>query len=746
MRIFRKVVIALNSIRVFFPIELLFGMVKYNLISLFYWGLLFSIVSDGFGSSFGVPYLFFSPEYLGEISPVSFVLLGFGIGGFVVGFHTYSYMKLGFRYPFLALAHRPFVRFSTNNSLIPVIFIIYYCIKMSQFQLEEEFATGTEILIYNLSFLLGIILFITLSLLYFFPLSKNQWYENRDEIAPKITIDSYTHPTEKWYNFFRTNGHSYYFYVAKNLLIKRSRDIRHIDKDILEGVFAKNRISASIFEFLTIFSFIGLGFLGQISIFEVPAAMSIVMLITTIHMIYSTLASWLHRWTIPFIILMLTFFNFMSTYTPYFKYGSYLLGLNYNTKQKKEYSFETIKANCLDKTKSSSYENMIEILTAWKLKQQTDKPKLIIVNTSGGGSRSAYWTYLIMEKLDKELSNHFTSQTHLITGASGGMIGAAFYREIYLRKSNGNLSRDKSYHDLIAQDMLNKLSFNISTSDLLMRYQTTTINNQQYTRERGVAFEEQLHENTQNFMNHSLGYYTSVEKNAEVPVMIFSPTIVNDGRRLLISSQSLNFMTHSSQKLTTYENIDFQSFFKNNNPNLIQFSSVLRANSTFPFIMPMVSLPTSPETHIMDAGLRDNYGGKVTVEYLFALKKWIEENTSGVIIVEMRDTKRILDKQNVNQITLLDKLKVPFSTMMDNFDRTQDYDQEQLMELSKTSFSFPVDIVTFNLRESVEDRISLSWHLTGKEKQKIQAALHSEENKKALRNLKKYLGNNNDIR
>jgi len=746
MRIFRKVVIALNSIRVFFPIELLFGMVKYNLISLFYWALLFSIVSDGFGSSFGVPYLFFSPEYLGEISPISFVLLGFGIGGFVVGFHTYSYMKLGFRYPFLALAHRPFVRFSTNNSLIPVIFIIYYCIKMSQFQLEEEFATGTEILIYNLCFLLGIILFITLSLLYFFPLSKNQWYENRDEIAPKITIDSYTHPTEKWYNFFRTNGHSYYFYVAKNLLIKRSRDIRHIDKDILEGVFAKNRISASIFEFLTIFSFIGLGFLGQISIFEVPAAMSIVMLITTIHMIYSALASWLHRWTIPFIILMLAFLNFMSTYTPYFKYGSYLLGLNYNTKQKKEYSFETIKANCLDKTKSSSYENMIEILTAWKLKQQTDKPKLIIVNTSGGGSRSAYWTYLIMEKLDKELSNQFTSQTHLITGASGGMIGAAFYREIYLRKSNGNLSRDKSYHDLIAQDMLNKLSFTTSTSDLLMRYQTTTINNQQYTRERGVAFEEQLHENTQNFMNHSLGYYAPVEKKAEVPVMIFSPTIVNDGRRLLISSQSLNFMTHSSQKLTTYENIDFQSFFKNNNPNLIQFSSVLRANSTFPFIMPMVSLPTSPETHIMDAGLRDNYGGKVTVEYLFALKKWIEENTSGVIIVEMRDTKRILDKQNVNQITLLDKLKVPFSTMMDNFDRTQDYDQEQLMELSKTSFSFPVDIVTFNLRESVEDRISLSWHLTGKEKQKIQAALHSEENKKALRNLKKYLGNNNDIR
>jgi hypothetical protein len=351
-----------------------------------------------------------------------------------------------------------------------------------------------------------------------------------------------------------------------------------------------------------------------------------------------------------------------------------------------------------------------------------------------------------MEKLDRELSNKFSSQTHLITGASGGMIGAAFYREIYYRKKNGKLPKEKSYHELIAQDMLNKLSFTTSTSDLLMRYQTTTYNNRQYTRERGVAFEEQLHENTHNFMNHPLGYYSPLEKKAEIPVMIFSPTLVNDGRRLLISSQSLNFMTHSTEKHTTYENIDYQSFFVKNDPNSIQFSSVLRANATFPFIMPMVSLPTTPETHIMDAGLRDNYGGKVTMEYLFALEKWIQENTSGVLIVEMRDTKRILNKQNVSNITLIDKLKVPFSNMMDNFDRTQDYDQEQLMELSKTSFGFPVDIVSFNLRESVDDRISLSWHLTGREKQKIQAALNSPENRNSLLELKKHLGYNLDIR
>jgi GTP-binding protein EngB required for normal cell division len=144
----------------------------------------------------------------------------------------------------------------------------------------------------------------------------------------------------------------------------------------------------------------------------------------------------------------------------------------------------------------------------------------------------------------------------------------------------------------------------------------------------------------------------------------------------------------------------------------------------------------------MDAGLRDNYGGKVTLEYLFALKEWIKENTSGIIIVEMRDTKRILKNQKVNSIDLIEKLKVPFSNMMDNFDRTQDYDQEQLMELSKTSFDFPVDVVTFNLRESIEDRISLSWHLTSWEKQKIRNSLNSIENINALKTLEGLLGNN----
>jgi hypothetical protein len=329
----------------------------------------------------------------------------------------------------------------------------------------------------------------------------------------------------------------------------------------------------------------------------------------------------------------------------------------------------------------------------------------------------------------------------LMTGASGGMVGAAYYREILLRRNIGVLKSksNQEFKKNIAKDLLNKIAFSASTSDLLMRYKKFKYNNHNYTQERGVAFEQHLHQNLDNYLEHPLEYYKEYEKKSLIPLMIFSPTIINDGRRLLMSSQNLSFMVGLRGGSSAYENIDYQTFFKNNNPGEIRFSTVLRANASFPFIMPMMTMPTKPEIQLMDAGIRDNYGGKVTIDYLFANSKWIEKNTSGVIVLETRDTKRVLNDESYHEINLLDKITMPFGNMIVNFTRTQDFDQEQLMKLCTKSFRFPVDIVTFNLRERSDDRISLSWRLTKREKQKIDKAFSSKENKQALEKLNSLL-------
>lgn len=739
----------LQMIRSFFPIHLIFGLLKYNLISLFYWAFLFSVVSDSFGSAFGIPLLFFSPEYLGEVSTLSFALLGFAVGGFTMAFNTYSYIKLGPRYPFLATVSRPFFKFCINNALLPTLFVIYYLIRMVDFQLSQEFASGKEVFFYVVAYLSGFTAFITLSIFYFFPTTREKGERLATDESSGNPIQSVIQSKEKWYDYFRTEKERPYFYIGKRLKLHQSRSTKHLDKSIIEHVFAQNRINASIFEIITIVAFIISGQFIDLPAFEFPAAMSIVLLLTIIHMLFSALMSWFHRWTYPIIFGAIILMNYLSLNTRFFAYTNYAYGIKYDENLEQEYSIRSIeKCNQNKKAAETSKSNILSILENWKKGTGEKKPKLVILTTSGGGSRSALWTFTVLQNCDEQLNDQLSNHMSLITGASGGMVGAAYFREIMLRSRNGALKDrfDQKFKNNLGKDLLNKLSFSASTKDLFYRYQTFDYQGETYPKDRGHAFEEHLHENTDHVMDHTLGYYKEPEQRAQIPLMIFSPTIVNDGRRLLISSQSLQFLTENKdnpkQVSFSYENIDFQTFFAKNSPQNMRFSSVMRASATFPFIMPMMTMPTSPGMQLMDAGIRDNYGSKITLDYMFTLKKWIEENTSGVIIVEIRDTKRILNEEAYDHISLTDKLTLPFGNMYNNFPRTQDFDQEQMMKIATTGFKFPVDIVTFNLRENKSDRISLSWHLTKEEKNKIKNAFYSSSNQAALGRLKQLLVNN----
>ena len=110
----------------FFPIQLLLVHVKKNLLLLFFWVLLFGYAIGEFGKEYGIPYLFWDPEYLGQVNFWSFLLLGFACGGFIMAFHVSSYIMNAHRFPFLATLSKPFFKYSLNNSLIPLAFIATY--------------------------------------------------------------------------------------------------------------------------------------------------------------------------------------------------------------------------------------------------------------------------------------------------------------------------------------------------------------------------------------------------------------------------------------------------------------------------------------------------------------------------------------------------------------------------------------------------------------------------------------------
>jgi hypothetical protein len=60
--------------------------------------------------------------------------------------------------------------------------------------------------------------------------------------------------------------------------------------------------------------------------------------------------------------------------------------LNYwNKTERPFYSREGLMALCTSENVEADRQNMISILNNWKKKQDSDKPLLVVLNTTGGG-------------------------------------------------------------------------------------------------------------------------------------------------------------------------------------------------------------------------------------------------------------------------------------------------------------------------------------------------------------------------
>ena len=531
--------------------------------------------------------------------------------------------------------------------------------------------------------------------------------------------------------------------------ISLARNIEHYERHLLDKVFAQNHINASVFEVTLVITFISLGLFREYDLFNIPAGASILLLFTLFILIFSALYSWLKGWTLSFVIVALLGINYISNHSALFRFHNYAYGLNYNIKA--GYSYDDIVDLSTDQAfYENSNSHTIEVLNNWKKKNQITgdsiKPKMVFLNISGGGLRSALWSMFVINYADNITGQKLFKQTQLITGASGGMIGAAYYREMFLRKENGeniNLSNN-AYKNNISKDLLNPLAFGIATTDMLIRFQSYHDGEYSYKKDRGWFFEKKLVENLKAFYDNRLKDYQLPEYNSQIPMMIFSPSIVNDGRRLLISAQPISYLTYydSLNSTSTYnsiEDIEYNALFKNNNSFNIKMTTVLRMNATFPYILPMVYMPTEPSIELMDAGVRDNYGLKTSIKFIKQFKSWISENTGGVVLIQIRDKQKYFEVKNPNSGSLGSILFSPFTTVINNLLKVHDYNNDDLIRTMDDWFNGEVDVITFYMNQPVDEEISMSWHLTPKDKIRVYNSLSSKDNVRSLNKLKNVL-------
>jgi hypothetical protein len=340
-------------------------------------------------------------------------------------------------------------------------------------------------------------------------------------------------------------------------------------------------------------------------------------------------------------------------------------------------------------------------LRVWKQQAAPDgsKPTLAVAAVSGGASRAAMWTAFVLTELErsKKLSG-FPRHLRVIAGASGGMVGAAHYTATLqgaaghgfaaraLQKGPDNQLHEvfgdataKAFADQIAQDhltpVMQRLLFVDVPGSIIPRTADT---------DRGRALEESW----QKHSGHLQRTFTELavgEAEGWRPSLIFSPMLVEGGQRLLISNLYLTLLTEASGsmlsekidqppapapprtgpgkpakmhlqkdlpkgKRTEYRRdkqaddrtrysvsaVELFSLFPQVRGQL-KVATAARMSATFPYVSPAADLPTEPHRHAVDAGYFDNYGVAVAAAWIFHNREWLAANTSGVVLIQIRD-------------------------------------------------------------------------------------------------------------
>jgi len=722
-----------------------------SLFLLIFWPIIIAFITGDLAKSYGLRFLFIAPEYFDHVNFWSFFIVGIFFGLFTMTFHVTSYVYLSKFFPFLATLDRPLFRFSINNSLAPSIAISVYYYSTYNFLYYTENLGDRQIFVMLLSFTIGMMLIISLMFTYFFSTNKNVLNLFGPKVGDKLkkTIDKPLKvilKKEKNTEKVSDDSQKIKYYFKHPFYVKLVRPTKHYNKQILLDVLQQHHQNAGLLMLSIILLMFILGIFSNQTFLQVPASATILLIFSVYMMFVGVLQTWFKEWAFTATIIILIGINY---YSPIFleRKQSKAYGLSYETKA--EYNVDNFNKISNDSIFKHDYILGLNALDKWKRKNSflvNGKPKLVLINTSGGGLRSSLWTFNVLNSLDSVCDFNIMKHTHLITGASGGMLGAEYYRQLYKSNLENCFTSDYStYYDKLGKDILNPVMFTHVVNDLFFPFKKFKYNGISYIKDRGTVLENQINKNTDSIMEMQLKDLTKPELNSDIPIMIFSPTIINDGRKLLISASPVSYLTYNKsveeehREITEYDAVEFSRLFEKQNSKNLRLLSALRVSASFPFISPMVQLPSEPRVSLIDAGVRDNLGFELTLRFMDRYSEWIKNNTSGVIIIQIKaDRPSTIEIEN-EKYNLKNAFLEPITGVINSFSTIQIYNQNQLREYAFSNLDFDVDMVSFNLFEK-EEGVSLSWHLTSIEKEQILNAKNLQSNKIAFLKFKNLLG------
>jgi hypothetical protein len=169
--------------------------------------------------------------------------------------------------------------------------------------------------------------------------------------------------------------------------------------------------------------------------------------------------------------------------------------------------------------------------------------------------------------------------------------------------------------------------------------------------DRGEALEKAWQTHTAGALARSFTDLRDSERDGWRPSLVFSPMLVEDGRRLIISNLDLDFLVHNQGRARShgpgqlaeaveYSQSGWQFFRLFPYATDVRLSTVARMNASFPYISPDAELATAPPRRVVDAAYYDAYGVNLAAMWIHYSRRWLQEHTSGVLLIQIRDRPR----------------------------------------------------------------------------------------------------------
>jgi hypothetical protein len=409
-----------------------------------------------------------------------------------------------------------------------------------------------------------------------------------------------------------------------------------------------------------------------------------------------------------------------------------------------------------------------QTLEAWLTRQPqgTSSRKLVIVAASGGAYRATFWSTIVLDCLTSHLDlPHFDRAIRLMTGASGGMVGNAYFAAsrnppvespaatatqveaatscnttanspaaASISAHSSRMAEDRLHHDLQERQRQRPMMLANATTDSLTPVVARLIGKDMLyalywkpnLEDRGVVLEQEWTTLQKTFADLEHG-----ERQGWRPSLIVSPYLVESAKPMFISN--LNLEGIITGKLA----VEFFQTFPDARDRFT-LATAVRMSSTFPLISPAVRLPLPNRDRVVDAGYFDNFG--ITAAAMFLRNKdvqqFVKDNNLQVILIrilafpneEVAPPSRVI--LQLEQIA--EQITSPLEGALAARETRGRFANDLLLEGLEHTYENRFQQFQFVARKT---RASFSWHLQTKDLEDMRANLSDSKNQEELNRL-----------